>query len=330
MIILGIETSCDETSASIVKDDKILSNIISSQIDIHKKYGGIVPEIASRKHIEAILPVIKKALKIANISLNDVEGIAVTEGPGLVGSLLVGISVAKGIAYARNIPFIGINHLEGHLLAIFLEDREIDFPYIGLVVSGGHTSLYLVKNFGDYQLLGDTRDDAAGEAFDKIAKFLNLGYPGGVIIDKLSKGGDYNKVKFPRAIISNESFEFSFSGLKTSFIEFMRRNKGEGIELNDILASFQEAIVDVLTLKTFKAASNFRINRVVICGGVASNTRLRENMINKGEELGINVHIPSPILCTDNAAMIAFTGLYYLKRGLTSNYNLNAEPHAKI
>ncbi len=330
MIILGIETSCDETAASVVKDGIILSNIISSQIDIHKRYGGVVPEIASRKHIENILPVIREALNKASLSLNQIDGIAVTKGPGLAGSLLVGISVAKGLAYGRGIPFVGVNHLEGHLLAIFLEDKGVEFPYIGLVVSGGHTSLYLVKDFGDYRLLGDTRDDAAGEAFDKIAKFLNLGYPGGVIIDRLSKDGSPDRIRFPRAIISNESFEFSFSGLKTSFIEFMKRGGGEGIELKDILASFQEAIVDVLVLKTFKAASKFKVNRVVVCGGVASNSRLRKRMIEKGKDEGIKVHIPSPILCTDNAAMIAFAGSYYLKRGITSEYSLNAQPYIGI
>ena len=327
MIILGIESSCDETAAAVVVDGKkILSNIINSQISIHSKYGGVVPELASRRHVESILPVIQEALSKANLSLNEIEGIAVTQGPGLVGSLLVGLSVAKSIAYVKNIPLIGVDHVKGHIFSIFLENDEIDFPFISLVVSGGHTNLYMVHGIDRCNLLGQTRDDAAGEAFDKIAKLLELGYPGGVVIDKLAKKGDPGAIHFPRAFISKDSLDFSFSGIKTAVLHYIKARSWTEIStrMNDIAASFQEAIVDVLVRKTVQAALNNKVESVVLAGGVASNSRLRSQMTNTAKEKGLRICIPSPILCTDNAAMISVVGDYFLKRDVTSSMDLNA------
>ena len=327
MIILGIESSCDETAAAVVVDGKkILSNIINSQISIHSKYGGVVPELASRRHVESILPVIQEALSKANLSLNDIEGIAVTQGPGLVGSLLVGLSVAKSIAYVKNIPLIGVDHVKGHIFSIFLENDELDFPFLSLVVSGGHTNLYMVHGIDRCNLLGQTRDDAAGEAFDKIAKLLELGYPGGVVIDKLAKEGDSGAIHFPRAFISKDSLDFSFSGIKTAVLHYVRARPWTEISarMNDIAASFQEAIIDVLVRKTVQAALNNKVKSIVLAGGVASNSRLRTQMTNTAKEKGLRICIPSPILCTDNAAMISVVGDYFLKRGVTSSMDLNA------
>jgi len=327
MIVLGIESSCDETAAAVVKDgNKILSNVVASQVDFHKKYGGVVPEIASRKHVESIVPVINEALGEAEVTLDEIEGIAVTKGPGLVGSLLIGISVAKSIAYVKNIPLVGINHLEGHLNTISLEKTDLDFPFIGLVVSGGHTNLYIVKAVGDYAFLGQTRDDAAGEAFDKVAKLLGLGYPGGVIIDKMAKEGNAAAIDFPRAIIAKDSFDFSFSGIKTAVLHYVKRQDGEidSGHVKDIAASFQEAVVDVLVTKVVQAARRYRVNKVVLAGGVAANSRLRERIVIQSKKEDIKVFIPSPYLCTDNAAMIAAVGDYYLKKGITSPLTLNA------
>ncbi len=325
MLVLGIESSCDETAASVVSDGaEALSNVIASQIDVHGKYGGIVPEIASRKHMEAIIPVTRQALDDAGVSMNDIEGIAVTRGPGLVGSLLVGLSAAKAMAFAAGIPFVGVNHIVGHIAAIFLTDRIPAFPFTALVVSGGHTHIYLVRGFGDFQIMGQTRDDAAGEAFDKAARMLGLGYPGGVVIDRLAKEGNPAAVAFPRAM--KGSVDFSFSGLKTALLNYIKGRK-EPIsedEVPDIAASYQEAIVDVLVGKTLKAAEGASVPRVVVCGGVASNSRLRERFFEAGERMGTEIFIPPPVLCTDNAAMIAVAGNSLLCDGRRDGLDLNA------
>lgn len=325
MYILGIETSCDETAAAVLQDGKLLrSNVIASQVDLHKIYGGVVPEIASRKHMEMIIPVICEALNGASVTLNDIEGIAVTRGPGLVGSLLVGLSAAKALAFALNIPFVGVNHVEGHVAAVFLGDEYPEFPFIALVVSGGHTNIYLMKDFQDFTVLGQTRDDAAGEAFDKAAKLLNIGYPGGVIIDRLAKDGNRKCIEFPRAM--RDSLDFSFSGLKTSLLVHIKRRACPFTEdeLPDVAASYQEAIIDVLAEKTLRAAEIHSISRIVVCGGVAANSRLRERFTDECMARGIQVYIPSPVLCTDNAAMIAVVGEHLLTRGVEDSLDLNA------
>jgi N6-L-threonylcarbamoyladenine synthase len=312
---------------AVVKNGReILSNIVSSQVDIHKRYGGVVPELASRKHIQSIIPVTKEALSQASLSLDEIDGIAVTQGPGLVGSLLIGISLAKSISYGKGLPFVGINHLQGHLSAIFLQEDEPLFPFIALVASGGHTNLYQVLDFRNYQLLGQTRDDAAGEAFDKIARFLNLGYPGGVIIDELAKEGNPKAISFPRAIISKDSLDFSFSGIKTSVINYINKINPNPTpeDKKNIVASFQEAIVDVLTIKTLKAVKKTGIKRLVLAGGVAANSRLREMLRTETQKKGIEIYIPSPVLCTDNGAMIATVGYHLLKRGMRSSLDMNA------
>jgi N6-L-threonylcarbamoyladenine synthase len=324
MLVLGIESSCDETAASVVACGKMMSNVVASQIKDHSKYGGVVPEIASRKHIEAINPVIKEALADAHVTFNEIEGIAVTRGPGLIGSLLIGLSTAKALAYALNIHLVGVNHLEGHIAASFLAEKPPVFPFAALVVSGGHTNVYLVKNYHDFHLLGQTRDDAAGEAFDKAAKLLNLGYPGGVVIDKMAKRGNPQAIAFPRAM--KDSPDFSFSGLKTSLLTMLKkrgRNFTED-ELPDVVASYQEAIVDVLVEKTIRAALDNGIKRVVVCGGVAANGRLREKFAAAAETSKIELFIPPIILCTDNAAMIAAIGEIMLKNGRRDSLDLNA------
>jgi len=325
MLVLGIESSCDETAAAVVSDGTAaLSNVIASQVDIHGKYGGIVPEIASRKHMEAILPVTRQALDEARVSMRDIEGIAVTRGPGLVGSLLVGLSAAKAMAFAAGIPFIGVNHIEGHIAAIFLTETKPEFPFTALVVSGGHTHIYLVRGFGDFQILGQTRDDAAGEAFDKAARMLGLGYPGGQIIDTLAQDGNPAAVDFPRAM--KGSIDFSFSGLKTALLNYIKKRNEpiSGDEMPDIAASFQEAIMDVLVDKTLKAAERASVPRVVVCGGVASNSRLRKRFFEEGERRGITIFVPPPVLCTDNAAMIAVVGNTLLQNGEKDGLDLNA------
>ena len=324
MLVLGIESSCDETAAAVISNGKMLSNVIASQIAVHSQYGGVVPEIASRKHIEAINFVLKQALNDAHVTLKEIEGIAVTRGPGLIGSLLIGLSTAKALAYALDIPFVGVNHVEGHVAATFLAEKAPSFPFIALVVSGGHTNIYLVKNYHNFKLLGQTRDDAAGEAFDKGAKLLNLGYPGGVVIDKMSKNGNPQALVFPRAM--KNSPDFSFSGLKTSLLVMLKKRGRDfsAEELPDIAASYQEAIVDVLVEKTIKATEDNGINRIVVCGGVAANGRLRERFAAATTDRNMELFIPPVILCTDNAAMIAAIGEIMLKNGRRDSLDLNA------
>jgi N6-L-threonylcarbamoyladenine synthase len=329
MRVLAIETSCDDTGAAVILDGrKILSNVISSQVHIHQRYGGVVPELASRRHIESIVPIVTEALEMAKTSLKEIDGIAVTQGPGLVGSLLVGLSFAKSLSFATGIPFVGVNHIEGHLSAIFLEENP-RFPFIGLVVSGGHTSLFRVEGFGRYERLGQTRDDAAGEAYDKVAKLLGLGYPGGPIIDELSKTGNPKAIQFPRPSMGKNSFDFSFSGLKTAVVNYVKVHPeplgGYPEDLiRDIVSSFQEAVVEVLVKKTFQAVQHQNLRRIVLAGGVAANRRLRQKMEEESSQHQVKVYIPSPHFCTDNAAMIGVVGYEYLKQGIRSPYSLNA------
>jgi len=325
MLILGIESSCDETAAAVVRDGKeVLANVIASQVDVHGKYGGVVPEIASRRHTEAIVPVLLQALETAGKSLADIEGIAVTRGPGLIGSLLVGLSTAKAIAFARNLPLVGVNHLSGHIAAAMLLERPPAFPFIALVVSGGHTNVYLVRDLDDFKTLGQTRDDAAGEAFDKAAKLLEIGYPGGLVIDRMAKKGDPQKIPFPRAM--RDSLDFSFSGVKTSLLNMIKKQGRPftAVELPDVVAGFQEAIVDVLVEKTLRAAAITKVAGVVVCGGVAANSRLRERFFQDAAEQGMTVFIPPPVLCTDNAAMIAVAGEFLFRKGKRDGMELNA------
>jgi len=331
MLVLGIETSCDETSASVVKDGKkILSNIVWSQL-VHEKYGGVVPELASREHIRTLIPIVKSALEKARIPLDQIQGIAVTYGPGLVGSLLVGLSFAKALSYSAGIPFLGINHLEGHIFAIFLEHPRLKPPFLCLIISGGHSELLLVKNKGEYKNLGRTRDDAAGEAFDKVAKLLAIGYPGGPVIDRISQRGDPNFFRFPRAFLKG-TYDFSFSGLKTAVALYVtkKRSENSGFPTPDVSASFQEAVVDVLVEKSIKACASEDVKRIACVGGVARNSRLRKRFKQRCREEKFKVYFPSPILCTDNAAMIAACGDFHLGRGERSDLDLNAVPYSEL
>ena len=313
MLVLGIETSCDETAAAVLLDGtELLSSIVSDQIKIHSKYGGIVPELAGRSHIECIHPVIEQAIEEAGVTLKDIDLIAATMGPGLVASLLVGLNTAKGIAYALKKPLIGINHLEGHLLAIFLEE-PVEFPFVALAVSGGHTELYRVDGFGKYRILGRTRDDAAGESFDKVAKMLKFGYPGGPVIEAKARSGDPDAHRFPRALLGNGSLDFSFSGLKTSVRNLLaKRERGERLDLSDtdISAGFQKAVIDVLVTKLMRACEQEGLKRIVVTGGVAANGALRGRVMLAGEKQGMKTYFPKPVYCTDNAAMIACAGYY--------------------
>jgi N6-L-threonylcarbamoyladenine synthase len=317
MLVLGIETSCDDTSAAIIDSEKgIISNVIANQNSVHAKYGGVVPELAGRSHIENIHATINGAVKKANITLKDIDLLATTHGPGLVGSLLVGVNAAKGLAFALKKPLIGVNHLEGHLLAIYLQE-EVPFSFLALIVSGGHTDLYVVKDYGKYEILGRTRDDAAGESFDKVAKMLGLGYPGGPEIQKTAEKGNPAAIKFPRPLPNKNSMDFSFSGLKTAVrthLEKRSSGKIEKFSIADIAASFQEAVTDVLVSKAISAAKDKELDRIVVTGGVAANSNLRIKMADAGDENGISTHFPKPVLCTDNAAMIALAGLKKYQR----------------
>ncbi len=326
MLLLAIESSCDETAAAVVRDGReVLASIVASQVDVHARYGGVVPELASRKHIEAISVVIDEALEQAGVGLEAIEGIAVTRGPGLVGALLVGLSAAKAIAFARRLPLAAVHHLEGHILAPLLEN-DIPFPYLALAVSGGHTHLYRVDGIGRYRTLGRTLDDAAGEAFDKVAKMLGLPYPGGVLIDRLAAQGDPGVITFPRPLLQRGNLDFSFSGMKTAVLNYINKQTGpiEGTHLNNLAAGFQEAVVDVLCRKTLWAAEANGLKRIVVAGGVACNSGLRARMQAQGGKQGYDIYFPSPALCSDNAAMLAVAGDFYLEEGRTASLDLNA------
>ena len=331
--ILAIESSCDETAAAVVHNGReVRSNVISSQIDLHKLYGGVVPEIASRKHIEKINQVIEEALKEAQTTLDDIDAIGVTYGPGLVGALLVGVAEAKAIAFARNLPLIGVHHIEVHISANYIENPELEPPFLCLVVSGGHTHLVCVKDYGKYEILGRTRDDAAGEAYDKVARAIGLGYPGGPKIDRLAKEGNPEAVKFPKAHMEDSPFDFSFSGLKSAVLNHINgcRMKGESFDPADIAASFQKAVVDVLVENSMHAVEVYGMNRFALAGGVASNSALREGMKSACEKKGIQLYYPSPILCTDNAAMIGAAAYYEYLSGTRHGWDLNAVPNLKL
>lgn len=318
MIVLGIESSCDETAAAVVVDGKkILSSVVASQVEVHHPYGGVVPELASRKHIEAIIPVVSGAIEKSSVNEKKIDAIAVTQGPGLIGSLLVGFSFAKGYSFVHDIPWIGVNHLEGHINSVFLENNPPEFPFVALLVSGGHTSLYHVTSHCGFELMGRTRDDAAGEAYDKVAKMLGLGYPGGMVIDKLAAKGNPDKIKFKRPYLDKNSFDFSFSGIKSAVGRHIQSLPAPVTEADqiDIAAGFQEAVVDVLTHKVITAAKQKGTRHLAVVGGVAANRRLREQVTLAAAREKISVHIPSIDLCGDNAAMIASVGYHYLQEG---------------
>lgn len=332
-LILAIESSCDETAASVAKNGRcVLSNIISSQIAIHTLYGGVVPEIASRKHIEKINQVVEAALKEADVTLDDIDAIGVTYGPGLVGALLVGVAEAKAIAYAKKKPLVGVHHIEGHVSANYIEHPDLEPPFLCEIISGGHTHLVIVKDYGSFEILGRTRDDAAGEAFDKVARAIGLGYPGGPKIDKLAKEGNPHAIDFPRAHMEDAPYDFSFSGVKSAVLNHLNkcRMTGEPIVEADIAASFQQAVVDVLVDNAIRAAKDYHMDRLAIAGGVASNGALRAAMEAACEKEGIRFYRPSPIFCTDNAAMIGVAAYYEYQKGTRHGWDLNAVPNLKL
>lgn len=333
IIVLGIETSCDETSAAVIKNGRhICSNVISSQISIHQKYGGVVPEIASRKHVELIMPVINQALEEAQITLKDIDVVGVTYGPGLVGALLVGLSAAKAMAFAINKPLVGVHHIEGHIAANYLDHIQLEPPFICLVVSGGHSHIVNVLDYNAFEVLGQTRDDAAGEAFDKIARALGLGYPGGPIIDKVSQTGNPFAINFPRVSFEKGCLDFSFSGLKTAVLNYLNllTQKGEKCIVEDVCASFQQAVVDILVKNTIAAAKLHNTKKIALAGGVAANSSLRKLLSLKAQEEGLDVYFPRPILCTDNAAMIGCAAFYEFSKGNVSGMEINAVPGLRL
>ena len=333
VLILAIESSCDETAASVVKNGRtVLSNVISSQIATHTVYGGVVPEIASREHIKAINYVIERALTEANVTLEDITAIGVTYGPGLVGALLVGVAEAKAIAYAAHKPLIGVHHIEGHVSANFIENPDLEPPFVCLIVSGGHTHLVIVKDYGEFEIIGRTRDDAAGEAFDKVARAVGLGYPGGPKVDKAAKEGNPHAMEFPRAKVGGSQYDFSFSGMKSAVLNYINQAemKGETICVPDLVASFQNAVVDVLVSRAITAAKEYGYKKLAIAGGVASNSALRAAMKEACDKNGITFYHPSPIFCTDNAAMIGAAAYYEYKKGNRSGWDLNAVPNLKL
>ena len=333
MLVLGVETSCDETSAAVVSDGRsIRSNVIASQIDLHAAYGGVVPELASRKHVELVLPVIDEALREAGVSLADLDGIAVTHGPGLVGALLVGVSAAKALAFAASKPLVGVHHIEGHIAANYLAFPDLEPPFLALVASGGHSHLIAVETATRHVVLGRTRDDAAGEAFDKVARVLGLGYPGGPNIDRMASDGNEKAFSFPRVQFPDAPFDFSFSGLKTAVIQTVNtmRMRGVALPIADLCASFQQAVVDVLVDKAVLAARTAGYNTICLAGGVASNRSLRRTLEARGAAAGLRILVPPPILCTDNAAMIACMGTLRLRLGQRSGWDLNAVPSLSL
>lgn len=332
MLVLGIETSCDETAAALVRDGvEILSSVVATQVDVHKLYGGVVPEIASRQHLEAISAVVAEAFNKAGKTIADIDGIAVTQGPGLAGALLVGFCFAKALAFARKLPIVGVNHLTAHLNAIFLADKNPLFPFVALLASGGHTAIYHVSAYTQSRLLGQTRDDAAGEAFDKVAKMLNLGYPGGVVIDRLAQAGDPAVIKFPRIYLKKDAFDFSFSGLKSAVLRFMQEQQSLGVRPNvhDLAAGFQDAVVDVLVQKALNAAKVMQCTRIVTGGGVAANSRLRKVLAAKAARQGLGLYMPPISLCGDNAAMVASAGYRQLLTG-ENLLDLHSDVYARV
>ncbi len=331
--ILGIETSCDETSAAVVKNGRqVLSNIISSQISLHQKYGGVVPEIASRKHVELIMPVIHQGLEEAGIALDQIDAIGVTYGPGLVGALLVGLSAAKALAFALDKPLVGVHHIEGHIAANYIEHSLLDPPFVCLVVSGGHSHIIYVQDYDKFEIMGKTRDDAAGEAFDKVARAVGLGYPGGPLIDRAAKDGDSKTIACPRVVFKDGSLDFSFSGLKTAVLNYLNTmdQKGEKYRVEDVCASFQAAVVDVLTDNLISAAQIKGAKKIALAGGVAANSLLRSELSNKARSHGFEFYYPKPVLCTDNAAMVAAAAYYEFVKGKISDLYLNAVPGLKL
>jgi len=332
-LVLAIETSCDETAAAVVRNGRyVMSNIISTQIETHKKYGGVVPEIASRMHVQNINPIIQEALDVAKLGLDDIDVIGVTYGPGLVGALLVGVVEAKALAFVKQKPLVGVHHIEGHIAANYIEDPNLEPPFICLIVSGGHSHLVHVKDYGEYDIIGKTRDDAAGEAFDKVARTIGLGYPGGPKIDKLSKEGNRKAIEFPRANVKESPYDFSFSGVKSSVLNYVNECNMKGIEINkaDVAASFQEAVVDVLVDNSIKLCKEKNTNILALAGGVAANQRLRHKMKEACEKEGIELKYPSMDLCTDNAAMIGSAAYFEYLKGTRHGWDLNAVPGLKL